>query len=278
VLCVATLFWLGTPARRFGYADDFALLAISTDLQENCNSLQTDVQEALNWGQAEGITFDPKKSELIHFTRSTRDPPVASSPLVTAGTHTVQESSGPLRWLGVYFDRKLSFKPHVRILAAKALAVSKALSSLGKTTRGVPPIFLQRAVKACVLKKGYFAAENWWPGRSRTSNGTRISNRVDSHLGLLEKVVLTGARAILPVYKTTQTSALYRESRLRPPEIELDLISQTFIARTARLDPNHPLTTRAKRSIRTGRGNTGFSRLLLSLPRAEQVNPLHDPP
>ena len=144
----------------------------------------------------------------------------------------------------MFFDRKLSFKPHICILAAKALKVSNALRSLGKTTRRVPPIFLQRAVKACVLKKGYFAAETWEPGRTKSKNGLRISNRVDSHLALLEKVVLTGARAILPVYKTTQVATLYREARLQPPEIELNLITGTYAARTARLDPQHPLIAR----------------------------------
>jgi hypothetical protein len=117
------------------------------------------VQEALDWGQAEGITFDLKKSKLIHFTRSIKDPLAETSPQVTAGTHVMQESTSPLRWLGVYFDCKLSFKPHVHILATKALTVNNALRSLGKTTRDVPLIFLQRAVKACILKKGYFAAE-----------------------------------------------------------------------------------------------------------------------
>jgi len=33
-----------------------------------------------------------------------------------------------------------------------AWKVGNALRSLGKTTRGVPPIFIQRAVTACVLK------------------------------------------------------------------------------------------------------------------------------
>jgi ribonuclease HI len=278
MLYIAPLFWLGTPTRRFGYADDIGLLAVSTDLQENCNTLQRDLQEALDWGQAEGITFDPKKSELIHFTRCYKDPAPAASPLVSASTHTIQESADPLRWLGVYFDRKLTFKPHARILAAKALTVSNALRSLGNTTRGVSSLCLQRAVKACVLKKGYFAAETWWPGRYRTARRKRISNKVDSHLSLLEKFVLTGARAILPVYKTIQTSALYRESQLRPPEIELDLISRTFAARTARLDPKHPLSTRARRIMRTGLSTTRFARRLLSLPKTELVNPLQDPP
>jgi len=95
---------------------------------------------------------------------------------------------------------------------------------------------------------------------------------------LLGKVVLTGARAILPVYRTTQTAVLYREARLRPPEIELNLITDTFAARTARLDPYHPLIARKTQLLRTKKGNTRFARLLLSLPRTEQVNPLQVPP
>jgi hypothetical protein len=194
------------------------------------------------------------------------------------GTHTIQESIDPLRWLGVYFDRKLNFKQHVRILGAKALMVGNALRSLGKTTRGVPPIFLQRAVTAYVLKKGYFVAETWWPGRTRTVRNKRISNTIDSHIRLLGKVVLTSAWAILPVYRTTQTAALYRKPRLWPLEIELNLISQTFAARIARLDPGHPLRLRADRITCSRRGNTRLARLVLALPKAESVNPIAHPP
>ncbi|TVY89104.1 hypothetical protein LAWI1_G004647 [Lachnellula willkommii] len=282
MLNIAPLFKLGEPVRRFGYADDIALLAVSTSLQTNCTLLQKDLQEALDWGIAEGVTFDPKKSELIHFTRSPQDPPPATSPQVSAGTHTIQESTDPLRWLGVYFDRKLSFKHHVRILSAKALGVGKPLRSLGKTTRGVPPIFLQRAVTACVLKKCYFAAETWWPGRARAihkaGSTKQVSNGVYPHIRLLEKVVHICARAILPVYRTTQVPALYRESRLRPPEIELDLLSQSFAARTARLDWLHPLRARVAEILRKQRPNTRLARLVLALPKTETVNPIQYAP
>ena len=107
--------------------------------------------------------------------------------------------------------------------------------------RGVPPIFLQWAIAACVLKKCYFAAETWWPGRVRIVRNRRISNQVEAHLRLLEKTVLTSARAILPVYRTTQTAVLYKETHLKPPEIELNLVTQMFAARTFHLDPGHPL-------------------------------------
>jgi ribonuclease HI len=278
MLYIAPLFWLGNPSSRFGYADDIGLLAISTNLQDNCTALQKSLQEALDWGQAEGITFDPKKSELIHFTRSRIDPSPANSPSVSAGSHTIQESHNPLRWLGVFFDRKLTFKPHVKIMAAKAWKVGNALRSLGKTTRGIPPIFVQRAVNACVLKKAYFAAETWWPGRTRTVRNKQHNNRVLGHLNILEKVVLTSARAILPVYKTTPVAALYRESRLRPPEIELDLITQTYAARSIRLDPLHPLRARVAKITTKQERTTRLARLILDLPRSELVNPIAQPP
>lgn len=201
-----------------------------------------------------------------------------STSTVTSGAHIVPESKGPLRWLGVFFDRKLTFKQHVSILAAKALVVANALRSLGNTTRGVPPIFLHRAVTACVLKKGYYAAETWWPGQNRIAGNTTVSNRTSGHIRLLEKAILTGARAILPIYRTTRKSAIYREARLRPPEIELDLISQTFAARTARLDPNHPLHKRSKEIIKNGKATSRFARLILALPKAESVNPIANPP
>lgn len=281
MLYIAPLFWLGTPSTRFGYADDVGLLAISTDLQTNCIALQTALQEALKWGLAEGITFDPKKSELIHFTRSRKDPPPADSPHISAGGYIVQEADTPLKWLGVYFDRRLTFKQHVKIMAAKAGKVGNALRSLGKTTRGVPPIFIQQAVTACVLKKAYFAAETWWPGRTRTARGKPTSNLVQEHLRLLDKVVLTRARAILPVYRTTQVAVLYREARLQPPDIELNLISQTFAARTARLDPIHPLRIRATAIARRRDyiiQPTRLTRLLLALPKTEITNPIAQPP
>jgi hypothetical protein len=43
MLYIALLLWLGNPAQRFGYADDIAIVAISSDIQSNCNQLQKDL-------------------------------------------------------------------------------------------------------------------------------------------------------------------------------------------------------------------------------------------
>jgi hypothetical protein len=280
MLYLAPLFHMGIPKARFGYADDVGLLAISSSLDTNSKRLSDSLQEALNWGSTEGITFDPEKSELIHFSRRRADQDPNTTPSVSAGPIQVSESHerSYLRWLGILFDKKLTFKWHAKEMASKALIVSNALRSLGNTVRGVRPHLLQQTVEACVLRKGYYGAETWWPGRTRPGPRSPISNRVDGLLDSLAKVVLAGARAILPVYCTTSTAVLYRESGLLPPEIELNQLASSATARLRRLDPAHPLVKRSRKILRQGHPTTRFARRVLSLPASEQINPLQHPP
>jgi hypothetical protein len=249
---LSPLFRLGRPKARFGYVDDAVILAISPSLETNCQSLSKSLQEALDWGSAEGITFMPDKYELIHFTRRMTDQDPSCTPLVSAGQVIVFENiTRPyLRWLGVLFDKKLSFKYHVKNLASKALTTANALRSLGNTVQGVNPYLMRQAVIACVLRKVYFGAETWWPGYSRPGPRTgSIPNQVQGHLDQIARVILAGARAVLPVYRTTPTPVLYRESGLLPAKIKLDYTATIATARLRRLDPYHPLRRRAERIV-----------------------------
>ena len=184
MLYIAPLFSFGKPGRRFGYADDIALLAISRSLEENTASLTRDLQEALTWGSSVGIIFDPDKSELLHSSQRRNDHTPKDTPPVSIGALTITENHlrPYLRWLGVLFDKKLTFKWHTKAQAAKALKISKALSSLSNTCRGVLPILLRRAASTCALPIAYVTAETWWPSRTRPGPKDSISNKVESHL------------------------------------------------------------------------------------------------
>ncbi|EDO00456.1 hypothetical protein SS1G_14326 [Sclerotinia sclerotiorum 1980 UF-70] len=96
------------------------------------------------------------------------------------------------------------------------------------------------------------------------------------------KSTITYTRVILPIYKTTNTAVLYEEAKLRPSEIELNLISQLYTARTTRLNPYHPLRIRAENIIKAKEQNripdTRFTRLITALPETEHINPLAFPP
>ncbi|EDO02463.1 hypothetical protein SS1G_04939 [Sclerotinia sclerotiorum 1980 UF-70] len=272
---------MGQDTVKFGYADDVAILAASKSLADNAERITSTVDEIVNWGTSEGITFDPGKSELIHFSKHKSDKDPNSTPTVTIEDCVIKELNNGkpyLRWLGILFDKKLSFKWHVRELTAKALIMAKALKSLGNTTRGVPANLLRQAAEACVLKKAYYGAETWWPGRSRPGNDHSTNNGVDNHINFLNRLTLECARAILPVWSTTNTATLYQETGLRPPEIELDNMARTAAVRTRRLDPYHPLTWRAEWIQESpNRFKTRYARRILSLPPSERINPLAAP-
>lgn len=281
MLYISPLFKIGPPVKKFGYADDVAILATTNTLSENCSILSESLSDLLEWGQTEGITFDPRKSELQHFSRCRKDKDPSSTPSVISQNMTVSEKNRQpyTRWLGVYFDRNLSFKWHVRILTGKAMKVANALRSLANTSRGAKPSLVRQAVLACVLPTALYAAETWWPGlHRRSAQGRLISNRVAGHITLIRKVILAGARAILPVYRTTPTSALFRESGLLPPEIELNKRSRQAILRTYRLDTRHPLRKRIHWARRNKRNVSRLSRRALDHPEIENIDPLIYPP
>ena len=143
MLFIQPLFLLGSRDRRrarLGYADDAALLAAGNSLEENVEVLAKDVQEITDWARHEGLTFDTKKTELIHFSRRTSDGNPSVHLQLSEGAHTVEPTAADraMRWLGVWFDRKLSFKTHVATLAAKAKRTAAGIRALGNTVQRPP--------------------------------------------------------------------------------------------------------------------------------------------
>ncbi|KZL65521.1 endonuclease reverse, partial [Colletotrichum incanum] len=253
---------------RFGYADDVAILASSTSLEDNCTLLAKEWEEALEWGALEGITFDLDKSELIHFTKRHKDgnPPITVT-LLDGRQHTVQavDQGSSLRWLRAHFDRRLTSKSLVN-----------GLRGLGNTVWGAPAHLLCHAKTSCVLPTLYYASEAWWPGRNRTKNGHITSNGVNGLFRQLNTTQAKAIRAALPVYKTTPVPILQREAALPPAEVMLDAKLHQASARIHRLDERHPLRTR----LRDRPGPDSKLRRMASLTdiNAEYIDPIEQPP
>lgn len=182
------------------------------------------------------------------------------------------------RWLGIYFDKTLSFKWHFRTLTEKAMKVADALRCLMYTSRGAPPSLIRQTVQACVIPIALIGAEKWWPCNTKTiADNWTVSNWVLGHLNFIHKVFLAYARAILPVYRTTPTPAPFREAGLLPPDLQLDKRSRQAIIRAYRLDPQHPLRKRISWSIKTRRKISRLSRWTLAVLEVEYIDPLINP-
>ncbi|XP_044720088.1 reverse transcriptase (RNA-dependent DNA polymerase) domain-containing protein [Hirsutella rhossiliensis] len=185
-----------SSAGRFGYADDTAILCL------------------LSWGAANGISFDPDKTEVMHFSRTKPK----TAPPVLHGEFEKRPDRA-MRWLGVWLDSSLSFKTHVEKWTAKAQAVAFHLRRLTNTKHGPLPSAMRRAVCACVIPVLLYAAEAWYPG-PKSPRWTKPSKEGPSGIGNLvkkmSKALYTSLRAILPVWRTTPTNVLHTRREYRP--------------------------------------------------------------
>ncbi|PHH92207.1 hypothetical protein CDD83_8407 [Cordyceps sp. RAO-2017] len=242
LLYTAPIYSLGEPNSRFGYADDVATLICGRSLQETVALATRAASELIQWGADNGVVFDSDKTEVIHFTRPRYE---GDLPSVWHGP-VEKKPQRDLRWLGVWFDRKLSFRTHVEKWAAKAKKVAEFLQSLSNTRRGIPPQSTRHAVTACVLPILLYGAHVWHPGTLRPVWGScrLIPPRITYLKNRIQQTLNVAMRAIAPVWRTTPIAALHRETGIPPAELLLTDALRRAAVRLRSLDARHPLTPR----------------------------------
>ncbi|KAG0154593.1 hypothetical protein PDIDSM_161 [Penicillium digitatum] len=218
---------------RFGYADDLALYRASHDLTQNVRLLAKDVQSILAWGEYNKTSRDESPSIVVN-DRLTIDPVQAKKPGYTP----------TLRWLGVFFDRKLTWRSHILARAGKARAVAQHIRNLARTTCGPPASSLRKAVITCVIPSLTFGTEAWYGGRNRpakqASKGT-VSARVGWHINVIESTLALAIRGVLPVWRTTPTPSLFRDAGIPSGYATLEEAKLRFALRLNTIHKGHTL-------------------------------------
>ncbi|RAL59878.1 hypothetical protein DID88_000505 [Monilinia fructigena] len=214
-------------ALRFGYADDIALYRIGNTLEENVTAITQDASRTC--------------------PEAVISPTLTIQPTTSAPGDTKQPA---LRWLGVWLDRKLTFKRHIAERVEKARKVALHIKHLANTVHGPPAASLRKATITCVMPSLLYGAEAWYPGRTRLSTGgghlrgTMGSTRMGSRIAKADKVINLATKGVPPVWRTTPIVANLRDAGLPPCEVALEHIRINMALRLRRLDVRHPLTMR----------------------------------
>ncbi|KAI1669640.1 DUF1682 multi-domain protein [Pyrenophora tritici-repentis] len=159
-------------------------------------------------------------------------------------------SQTALRWLGVWFDRGLTFKKHVAERAAQARKVANHLRSLANTAHGPPAGSLRKAAITCILPILLYGAETWYEGRTknpriaRVSRKPTVSTRVGWHLTTIDQALIAATKAILPAWRTTPNAVLLREAAMPSAQVALEEAKLRFAVHLRTIDDKHPLTNR----------------------------------
>jgi hypothetical protein len=110
---------LWTPS----FIDDIALVVQGRRAVRNASRLEEAAKIAFEWADNHCVAFGDSKTELIHFHRKctpkNRPPDTARLALervtLPNGTIVSQPADNEgIRWLGIWFDRRLNFKYYVR--------------------------------------------------------------------------------------------------------------------------------------------------------------------
>ena len=119
--------------------------------------MQNSVEKLIEWGQNNHIEFDMKKTELIHFDHANR----SLNESVKIKEFTIKPKE-VVKWLGIWFDRKLSFKIHVEKRIASASRMFYAISRLANTERGLSFQVMRKLYIACITSITNYEVPIWW--------------------------------------------------------------------------------------------------------------------
>jgi ribonuclease HI len=223
-------------AFQISYIDDFCIAASSNSAAKNCRSLQTTVQKLFSLAREQAVQFDPGKTELIHFT--TQKTTITDSIEVES---IAIEPKPVIRWLGIWFDSKLTFKAHIEKKVNSATAAFYNIQRLGNTQKGLSSKALRLLYVACVSSVSDYGVQLWWKGlagkqASLTTPFQRLQN--------LATARITGA------FKGSPQRALELEAGLLPPSIRFEKACTRYSLRTLLFQSNHPITEAITRPVR----------------------------
>ncbi|KPM42380.1 hypothetical protein AK830_g4172 [Neonectria ditissima] len=205
-----------------GFADDTNILAFGRNTEETRARLETAWEICDNWARTNGMTWEPDKAVLMHFTRK-RAPDQTRIQLGDL-TITPKESC---RFLGLFLHRKLLWGPHINHLKGKLDRQRRALTAIAASTWGVG-LEAARLLYTQVIRStiGYGAGAYHTP----TSPGGKPR-------GIARALATEQTRALRVVsgaYKATPARLLETELAVPPLDIYLNELAARFHSRTER--------------------------------------------
>ena len=205
------------------YADDLAIWSSSPDLLKASSVVQSSLAVLETWPNLWRLPLNPKKCESSFFST---DPHQATfQPRLNLLGFPLLFNPTP-KFLGVTFDRTLSFGAHVQSLCSKFYPRHKALRSIATASWGPTKESLSLLYKAFVRPVLTYASPGWFPF---------LCNTATNHLEVLRRAA---CRVITGCLSSTPSSLLLLEALLPPLKLTLEHQTLYSFERALRLPPD----------------------------------------
>ena len=217
------------------YSDDLAIWSSSPSVPTAVEATQEALFRLERWSEYWCLLLNPSKCEATFFSvdshQANRQPN-----LHLLGSHLC--FNPPSTFLGVTFDRTLSFSKHVSSLKAKFFPRLKALPCIFASSWGPSKESLSVLYKAFLRPLVTYASPGWFPFLSAT-NSTK-----------LERLHRTASRAITGCLSSSPIPLLLSKASLPPLRVTLTHFTLSSYERALRLPTSFPISGLARLGVK----------------------------
>ena len=177
------------------YVDDFLICYRG----KNMNNIERQLQLCLNkiekWAMENGFKFSSSKTLGMHFCNKRELHPDPELKLYNSPIKIVSET----KFLGLLFDSKLTFLPHIKMLKNKSLKALNILKFVSSTDWGADSTVLLNLYRSLIRSKLDYGCIVYGSARP-------------SYIKLLDTVHHLGLRLSLGAFRTSPVESLYVEA------------------------------------------------------------------
>ena len=204
------------------YVDDFCMCYRSKSMRTIERHLQQCINRIEDWALHNGFKFSKSKTQCVHFCqlRKVHDDPELY--LYGSLIPVVED----FKFLGVIFDRKLSFIPHIKYLKAKCLKALNLLKVLSHTNWGADRTVLLQLYRSLIRSKLDYGSIVYGSARK-------------SYLMMLDTVHHQGLRLALGAFRTSPVESLHVEAEEPSLYLRREKLALQYAIRLA-ANPSNP--------------------------------------
>ena len=203
------------------YVDDFVIMYRSPTIDAIQRKLQHTINRLEKWTLENGFTFSKNKTVAMHFC-----------PDKKCMDHVLKLDNDPIqfvkeaKFLGLIWDTKLTFEPHIKYLKARCQKSLNVLKVLSRTEWGADQTTLLKLYRSLV--------------RSKLDYGCLVYGSASkTALAKLDPVHNQGLRLSRGAFRSSPVESLYVEAHEPPLEIRREKLALQYILKL-KANPGNP--------------------------------------
>ena len=182
-----------------------------------------------------------KKTELIHFNSSKKSMDYSLN--IMSNRIEPQET---VRYLGVWFDRKLTFKAHVEKRLAAASRIFYSISRLANTEHGLSFQAMRKLYLAYIVSVTDYGVPVWWRNQEYL-------------LDKFKKLQNSALRKILGAFRTSPIAAMEIEAGIALVEVRFEKLYKNYALRILQMQDTNPVKIRTPLNSPFSSENSGIN-------------------